>query len=93
MFVSREDSVTVVCPNKAMYIKANKTWSLQTAHENFYLVNARGFETCNATGGKLVLLCDKPEPLQFVTLGSHSAPVVLKPGSSYYFIGKICVIN
>ena len=89
--MARENQVTVVCPNRAMYVNANKSWSIKTGYENLHIVSAQGYSTCNATGGKLVLQCDKPEPLQYVTLGSYSDPVVFKPGSTYYFIGKIYV--
>ena len=87
VFVAANDKVTVICPNKAMYTSANKSWTTELGYENMHLVDARGYHTCNATNGTLVLLCDKPEPLQYVTLGSSRGPLGFEPGATYHFIG------
>ena len=89
------DKLSIRCPSLMDYpIERDNVYSKDQLYENLFVVDKKGFDSCNATLGLQLLSCDNPDvPSRHVTVvfQLHSAnendPKFVK-GEEYYFISK-----
>ena len=88
-----------MCPNPATYTTpVQDTLREEILYENLWLVSHPGFDSCDASSGKLLLRCDKPltlkyYPVVFQQFSATPSGLVFERGKKYYFIGKWIVKN
>ena len=88
------DQLSIICPTLVDYpVKRTTTYLKDLLYENVYMVDKKGYDNCNATGGLSVLSCNDP-------VGHTYYRVVFQPhtvnpndpkfekGKEYYFISK-----
>ena len=88
------DKLSLICPNTVEYpIKRRDSYSRDELYENIFMVDKRGYDNCNATGGFKILLCDNPMACRHTTLvfkqvSASAEDPEFHPGREYYFISK-----
>lgn len=86
------DHLSFICPNLEDYpIKRNTSYLKELLYENVYMVDKKGYDSCNATGGLSILSCNNPVSYIYSRVVFH--PHVASPndprfekGKTYYFI-------
>lgn len=89
-----KDQITFICPNTVIQeekipIELNK----DSLYANIYMVDQKGYDNCNATGGFKIMICNNPlnvlsgKVTILTTQPSISIPE-FTAGQLHYFIGK-----
>nr|XP_058949597.1 ephrin-B2-like isoform X1 [Pocillopora verrucosa] len=86
------DQLSIICPTLVDYpIKRTTTYLKDLLYENVYMVDKKGFDKCNATGGLSVLSCN--DPVGHIYYRVVFQPHTVNPndpkfekGKEYYFI-------
>ena len=88
--------VQVVCPNPSTVMKQGEVDSTEKEYQNLWIVSRESYERCStdkSQGSKLLLRCDTPLSLQYLTLLFQKYSAVYdfgyNPGQEYYFIGML----
>ena len=88
------DQLSIICPTLVDYpIKRTTTYLKDLLYENVYMVDKKGYDKCNATGGLSVLSCN--DPVGHIYYRVVFQPHTVNPkdpkfekGKVYYFISK-----
>ena len=96
LYVLPLSRVQVVCPNPSTILKKLKVDSTEKEYQNLWIVSRESYERCStdkSQGGKLLLRCDTPLSLKYLTLLFQRYSAVYDfgyiPGQEYYFIGML----
>ena len=89
------DKLSIRCPNLMDYpIERDNVYSKDKLYENLFMVDKKGFDSCNATLGLKLLSCDNPDvPSRHVTVvfqpqSANENDPKFEKGEEYYFISK-----
>lgn len=87
------DKLSIRCPNLMDYpIERDNVYSKDKLYENLFMVDKKGFDSCNATLGLKLLSCDNPDvPSRHVTVvfqpqSANENDPKFEKGEEYYFI-------
>ncbi|KAM7446401.1 Ephrin-B2a [Porites harrisoni] len=93
LYVLPLSRVQVVCPNPSTVMKKVKVDSTAKEYQNLWIVSRESYERCStdqSQGSKLLLRCDTPLSLKYLTLLFQRYSAVYDfgyiPGQEYYFI-------
>ena len=96
LYVLPLSRVQVVCPNPSTILKKLKVDSTEKEYQNLWIVSRESYERCSTDknqGSKLLLRCDTPLSLKYLTLLFQRYSAVYDfgyiPGQEYYFIGML----
>ena len=96
LYVLPLSRVQVVCPNPSTVMKKVKVDSTEKEYQNLWIVSRESYERCStdkSQGSKLLLRCDTPLSLKYLTLLFQRYSAVYDfgyiPGQEYYFIGML----
>ena len=85
-----------MCPNPSTILKKLKVDSTAKEYQNLWIVSRESYDRCStdkSQGSKLLLRCDTPLSLKYLTLLFQRYSAVYDfgyiPGQEYYFIGML----
>lgn len=88
------DKLSIICPNLVEYpIKRDSSYSKDQLYQNVFLVDQKGYDNCNATGGHSILSCEDPVKYSHATIVFQPTTADIndpkyEQGKEYYFISK-----
>lgn len=86
------DSLSIICPNLVEYpIKRDSSYSKDKLYQNVFLVDKKGYDNCNATGGYNILYCEDPVKYSHATIVFQPTTIndpKYEQGKEYYLISK-----
>ena len=93
------DKLSIRCPNLMDYpTERDNVYPKDQLYENLFMVDKKGFDSCNATLGLKLLSCDNPDvPGRHVTVvfqpqsANENDPKFVE-GEEYYFISKCLAV-
>lgn len=93
--VPQHSKLNIVCPNPANVLdKQEASIPQEQMHENMWIVDKHGYDTCtvNTSVSKCLLTCNSPLQLKYYPMVFRSNSVLggieFVPGTKYFFIGK-----
>lgn len=92
------DKLSIICPNLVEYpIKRDSSYSKDQLYQNVFLVDKKGYNNCNATGGHSILSCEDPVKYSHATIVFQPTTADIndpkyEQGEEYYFISKSCFV-
>ncbi|KAJ7381026.1 Ephrin-B2a [Desmophyllum pertusum] len=67
--VNAFDKLSIICPNLVEYpIKRSSSYSKDLLYENVFMVDKKGYDSCNATQGHSILICNDPVTYSYATI-------------------------
>ncbi|KAJ7369505.1 Ephrin-B2a [Desmophyllum pertusum] len=90
--VNAFDKLSIICPNLVEYpIKRSSSYSKDLLYENVFMVDKKGYDSCNATQGHSILICNDPVTYSYATIVFQRITADIndpkfEQGKEYYFI-------